>query len=111
MRPAITGDTENGRSINVISTVLPRNSYLAIAQAAATPKATLAGTAVAATTKVSRIAANPSGSAMPATNAPAPLRNASVKTTATGNARKTVTNTSAIAMRITRAALGSAVGA
>ena len=38
MRPETTGDTENGRSIRVIRKVLPRNSNLAIAQAAASPK-------------------------------------------------------------------------
>ena len=48
----MTGDTENGRSISVIRNALPRNSYLAIAQAAATPNTRLAGTAIAATISV-----------------------------------------------------------
>ena len=56
IRPAITGDTENGRSISVISTLLPRKSNLAIAQAAATPNTRLSGTAIAAVSSVSRIA-------------------------------------------------------
>ena len=62
IRPAITGETENGRSISVISRLLPRNSNLAIAQAAATPKTRLSGTAIAAASSVSRIAASASGS-------------------------------------------------
>ena len=48
MSPATTGETENGRSISVISSCLPRNSNLAIAQAAATPKTRFSGTAIAA---------------------------------------------------------------
>ena len=60
--PAITGETENGRSISVISTLLPRNSNLAIAQAAATPNTRFSGTAIAAASSVSRIAASASGS-------------------------------------------------
>src|SRR5688572_11494021 len=37
-RPEMTGDTENGRSINVVRKALPLNSNLAIAHAATTPK-------------------------------------------------------------------------
>ena len=48
IRPAITGLTENGRSISVSSTLLPLNSNLAIAQAAARPKSRLSGTTSAA---------------------------------------------------------------
>ena len=62
IRPEITGETANGRSISVISRLLPRNSNLAIAQAAARPKTRLSGTAIAATSSVSRIAASASGS-------------------------------------------------
>src|SRR5580704_6169440 len=47
--PAMTGDTANGRSISVINVLLPRNSNLAIAHAAATPNTRLHGTAMAAT--------------------------------------------------------------
>ena len=43
IKPATTGDTENGRSISVMSSALPRNSNLAIAHAAARPKMTLSG--------------------------------------------------------------------
>ena len=54
--PETTGETENGRSISVMRNALPRNSYLATHQAAATPKTRLSGTAMAATISVSRIA-------------------------------------------------------
>ena len=58
----MTGETENGRSISVIRKALPLNSNLAIAQAAATPKTRLSGTAIAATSSVRRIADGVSGS-------------------------------------------------
>ena len=47
-RPAITGDTENGRSISAIRMVLPRNSNLVIAHAATTPNTRLSETEIAA---------------------------------------------------------------
>jgi hypothetical protein len=62
MRPETTGETAKGRSIAVTRSALPRNSNLAIAQAAATPKAALAGTEIAATSSVRRIAASAIGS-------------------------------------------------
>ncbi len=43
IRPATTGDTANGRSISVISRLLPRKSNLAMAQAAATPNSDVEG--------------------------------------------------------------------
>ena len=63
IRPAITGLTENGRSMKVSSRFLPRKSNLAIAQAAATPKTRLSGTEIAAAISVSLIAESASGSA------------------------------------------------
>ncbi len=39
----ITGETANGRSISVVKKLLPRNSNLAMHQAAARPKIVLAG--------------------------------------------------------------------
>ena len=57
IRPEITGDTLNGRSISVISALLPRNRYFAISQAAATPNTRFSGTQIAAVSSVSRIAA------------------------------------------------------
>ncbi len=60
--PAITGETANGRSMSVIKVLLPRKLNLAIAHAAATPNTRLHGTAIAATNKVSLIAAKAMGS-------------------------------------------------
>ena len=48
--------------MSVLSTLLPGNSNLAMAQEAARPKMRLAGTAIAATISVSFIAAIASGS-------------------------------------------------
>ena len=55
--------TENGKSISVIRKVLPENSNFAIAQAATRPNTRLRPTEMAATTSVSLIADNASGSA------------------------------------------------
>ena len=60
--PATTGETENGRSISDMSSVLPRNSNLVRHHAAATPKTVLSGTAISATHSVRRILASVSGS-------------------------------------------------
>ena len=61
IKPATTGDTENGRSISVMRMGLPGNSNLAIAHAAANPNRTFSGTVMAATSSVRRIAAIESG--------------------------------------------------
>ena len=61
-RPAITGETENGRSIRVIRKFLPRKSNFAIAHAAIRPKTPFATTAMNATSSVSRTAASVSAS-------------------------------------------------
>ena len=61
INPATMGETENGRSISVMSSVLPRNSNLAMAHAAARPKITFSGTQMTATIMVSLIAAQASG--------------------------------------------------
>src|SRR5205823_3449334 len=98
----MTGETENGRSINVISTLLPRKSNLAIAQAAATPKRRFAGTAITAATNVSRIAASASGSTIAATYTPNPLRSAEKKTNTNGTNRKTVRKKSAPVISVRR---------
>src|ERR1700730_9010445 len=55
-RPAMTGETENGRSISVMRIFLPQNSNFAMAQAAARPKALLSRTELNATSKVRWIA-------------------------------------------------------
>ena len=51
MRPEMTGETLNGRSISVSSRLLPQKSYLAMSHAAATPKAKFRGTTMPATSK------------------------------------------------------------
>ena len=76
---------ENGRSIRVSSTPLPRNSNLAMHQAAATPKAAFSGTAIAATSRVSLIAETASGSRTEAMYLPIPLAKASWNTTNSGS--------------------------
>ena len=58
----MTGETANGKSMSVISALLPQKLNLAIAQAAARPNTRLRGTAVAATCSVSLIAAQAMGS-------------------------------------------------
>ena len=63
---ATTGETENGRSMKVSSTLLPRKSNLAIAQAAATPNTRFNGTAMTAAVSVNQMADTASGSVMAA---------------------------------------------
>ncbi len=67
IRPATTGEIENGRSIRVIRKALPRNSNLAMHQAAATPNTRFTGTAISAVIRVSLMADQASGSCRPAT--------------------------------------------
>jgi hypothetical protein len=54
--PETTGETENGRSISEISSVLALNLNLPIAQAAASPNMALKNTAMVPTTSVMAIA-------------------------------------------------------
>src|SRR6218665_3359798 len=61
IKPAITGDTENGISIIVVKMDLPRKLNLATHQAAATPNTTFSGTAITAVNKVSLTAESVSG--------------------------------------------------
>ena len=68
----MTGDTENGRSIKVIRNCLPRKSCLAMAQAAAMPKTTFSGTAMAAASSVRRIEDSASGVEMAPDRLPSP---------------------------------------
>src|SRR2546423_8569486 len=102
----MTGDTENGRSIRVTSTLLPGKRNLAIAHAAATPKTRLSGTVIAAVSNVRRIAASASGSVIAVTYAPTPLRKPSSRTNSSGTNRNTVRKASAapISSRRTQAA-------
>ena len=62
VNPATTGEIENGRSTSEISRLLPKNSNLPMAHAAATPKTRLQGTAMNAASSVSRIDESVSGS-------------------------------------------------
>src|SRR5690606_25224821 len=55
-RPATTGDTAKGMSINVISALRPGKSKRVTSHASSTPKTRLMGTVSAATIKVSPIA-------------------------------------------------------
>src|SRR4051794_19811126 len=101
MRPETTGDTEKGRSISVVSTLLPRKSNLAMAHAAATPKNKFAGTAITAASSVSRIADHASGSVIARAYAAQPLRSASKNTAKSGTNRKSARYASASATRVT----------
>src|SRR5690606_22125221 len=83
-RPATTGERENGRSIRVMSSCLPRKSNLAIAQAAATPNTVLSGTTTAAVIRVSWIADTVSGVRSASQYTSSPLENAYARTDATG---------------------------
>jgi hypothetical protein len=94
----MTGDTAKGRSISVISALLPRKSNFAIAQAAAMPKIMLSGTVIAATNSVSCTAASASGSETAAKYAPKPLESASTNTMISGSTRNIARNTSASAI-------------
>jgi hypothetical protein len=80
----------------VIRTLLPRNWNFAIAQAAASPKSTLAGTEIAAVSSVSQMAARASLSVNAAKYVPTPLRKASTKTAASGRTRKHTRNNNAM---------------
>jgi hypothetical protein len=94
----MTGDTAKGRSMSVMSALLPRNWNLVMAHAAATPNTTFMGTAIAATSSVSFTAAQAMGSVMAATYAAAPLDSACVNTTISGRRRKAARKVSAIAI-------------
>ena len=94
----MTGEIEKGRSISVSSRFLPLNSNLAMAQEAARPTTALNGTAMAATSRVSRMAASVSGSPKFSNSVPQPLRNASMKTVMSGKNRIAKRNSTAMAI-------------
>src|ERR1035437_3764770 len=100
INPATTGDTENGRSMSVIKIDLPRNSNLATAHAATTPKIVFNGTVMAATISVSRIAAHESLFASAAQYAAKPFWNACAKTLTSGSSKKTRRNINAMTMSV-----------
>src|SRR5690606_7317536 len=101
-KPEITGATEKGRSINVISNRFPAKSNLVIAQDAAIPKTILRGTAIAATSKVRRIAATASGLLKASAEAAKPPLNDSIKTTARDNKTSTKIKSDATPIRSRR---------
>src|SRR6478609_9210886 len=83
-KPEITGETLNGKSTMMTSTLLPKKSYLEMSQAAATPNTTFSGTAMLAVSSVSRMASSVSSWASAAQYGPAPLENAETNTVAIG---------------------------
>src|ERR1700722_8738228 len=102
MSPAMTGDTAKGRSMSVINALLPRNSNLAIAHAAATPNTRLKGTATAATRSVSLTADHAIGSEIAVTYAPTPLASAWANTASSGSNRNNPRNSSATPIKMKR---------
>jgi hypothetical protein len=98
----MTGDTAKGRSMMVISRLLPANSNLAMAQAAAMPKSVLSGTTMTATSSVSCTAARVSVSAKMATAWGRPRPRAVPKMTASGANSSPPRNVSASAMKVQR---------
>ena len=62
IKPEITGETENGKSIKVVNRLLPLKSKRVTAQAAARPKIVFNGTVTNAVNSVSLRAAKVSGS-------------------------------------------------
>jgi hypothetical protein len=108
--PETTGDTENGRSMSVVKKALPGNSYFATHQAAAMPKTRLSGTAIAATSKVKRMAACDCGSPKAMKYSPAPLRKASTKTRTSGRTMTASKKTTAIPISVRLIQSRSVVG-
>ena len=109
-RPAITGETENGRSISVSSRLLPRKSNLVTAQATAMPKMALSGRAMAAASRVSLMAESASGSVMAAQYTCSPWRKASTKMLISGTSRNSAMNSSAVPISMRRSQGDSLVG-
>ena len=62
IKPATTGDTENGKSSRVVSNCLPRKSKRVSSHAIATPKTALTGTTISAVISVNLMADHASGS-------------------------------------------------
>src|SRR6266446_4640422 len=108
MRPATTGETENGRSISAVSNVRPGKRKREMLQAAAMPKTRFVTTAIGATVIVRRIAASVSSSAVSVRQyAPKPRPNASTKTSTSGITIRTPTTPSAAATSVMRTQRGS----
>ena len=86
--PAMTGETENGKSMMVVRIDLPGKLNLATDQAAATPNTTLSGTAMAAVSKVSLTADKVSGCTSAWVYTPTPCLKASTNTRINGRIRQ-----------------------
>src|SRR5690348_442522 len=91
MRPEITGETENGKSMNDVRRLLPRKSYLETAQAAATPNAEFKGTAMSAVMTVSLMEESASGSPSASHAASRPFSSAAENTVMSGSSRNKTT--------------------
>src|ERR1039457_226851 len=85
IKPETTGETENGRSISVVSTCLPGKSNFAMAHDAATPNTIFNGTAIPAAIKVNLMAASAIGSLMLSQYVEKPFWRAATNTTASGS--------------------------
>src|ERR1700722_6341444 len=109
MRPEMTGETAKGKSTSVNKRLRPVNWYLAMAQAAATPKMVLSGTAMTVVSSVSLIAAQMLGSVNELKYALTPWLKASTKTTTSGRIKNRNMNSTAMAMSNRRIQAGSAM--
>src|SRR5690242_10917838 len=98
MSPDTTGDTASGRSISVMRMLLPRNSNLAIHQAAVMPKIVFSGTTMAAAVSVNRIDARVASSEKLEKYAAQPCSSAMANTAASGAASSAPRNVSEMVM-------------
>src|SRR5262245_25479208 len=107
IKPAMTGDTENGRSMSEFSTALPGKRNREIDQAAARPNVRLKATAQTAAISVSFKAWIASGCCMASTTTPMPSAKPCVNTFASGPTTITPRNSTANAISGTRTYQGS----
>src|SRR5690349_1889182 len=98
MSPDTTGDTASGRSMSVMRMLLPRNSNLAIHQAAVMPKIVFSGTTMAAAVSVNRIDARVASSEKLEKYAVQPCSSAMANTAASGAASNAPRNVSETVM-------------
>ena len=96
-RPEITGEMVSGNSMITSSTRLPGKSNFVRHQAAARPHAVFSGTAMAATSKVRRMAESASGSINELRAKAKPWRSASANTVPSGSTNRIPTTSTAVA--------------
>src|SRR5215203_4625788 len=101
-RPAMTGDTDTGRSIKEFSTLRPGNWYRVSSRAVVKPKTVLIKIASAVTRRDRVIAATASGEVIESTNSPRPSSKVRPTMTASGSTTRTVTYRIAIRRRAHR---------